>query len=330
MKNQHGPVRLHRVIVVITLLLTSAPFASATSPLPGADQVKPELVATGLEFAEGPALDSSGNLFLVNYMGLGKIGQIAPDHTAAVFCDLQKLVPSPEGRRPTQANGLKIDSAGRLIASDCTGGRLLRIAADGKSAEVLANSFNGEKFRGINDVALDLAGNIYFSDPTGSNGKNPIGAIYRFDAKTGKVSQLDTGLAFPNGLAVTPDQRHLCLAESDRHRVLIYDLTDSGEAKNKRVLTDFTAAQEGYVSRKAIPDGMVFDTDGRLYVAMWTCGTINVIEIPSGKIVRQYDAGGGKATNCHFHDGCLYTTSAAKQAAFRLRLNTEGFDYNGQ
>ena len=303
----------------------------AATPLLPSDQVRPELVATGLEFAEGPALDGEGNLYLVNYRGNGKIGKITPDHKASVFCDLRALVPAPEGRKPAQANGLKIDREGRLIASDCGAGRLLRVAADGRSAEVLADQFEGEPFRSVNDVALDRAGNIYFSDPGGSSAKHPIGSVYRYAVETGKVTRLDTGLAFPNGLAVTPDQRKLCVAESGRHRVLIYDLTPEGQAENQRVLTDFAhPKQRDYEAREAVPDGMIFDADGRLYVAMWSCGTINVIELPSGKIVRQYDAGGPKATNCHFHGRFLYATSAGKEAAFRLELGVDGFDYVGR
>ena len=73
---------------------------------------------------------------------------------------------------------------------------------------------------------------------------------------------------------------------------------------------------------------MVFDKEGRLFIAMWTGGFINVVDVTSGKILRQYDAGGIKATNCHFHGPYLYTTVAAKEAVFRLKLGIEGFRYN--
>ena len=76
-----------------------------------------------------------------------------------------------------------------------------------------------------------------------------------------------------------------------------------------------------------MPDGMIFDAAGRLYVATWTGGVINVVEVPSGKLLRQYDAGGKQSTNCHFHGGYLYMTVAAKEAVFRLKLGVDGFDY---
>jgi hypothetical protein len=88
--------------------LCCAAFSQAEEPadLPPSHSVKPELYATGFEFAEGPALDDAGNLFVVNYRGLGKIGCITPDGTASVCCDLRQLAPV-EGRQP-QANGLKV------------------------------------------------------------------------------------------------------------------------------------------------------------------------------------------------------------------------------
>ncbi|MBI2481682.1 MAG: SMP-30/gluconolactonase/LRE family protein, partial [Planctomycetia bacterium] len=216
--------------------------AAADPELPPSHSVQPELYATGFEFAEGPAFDRDGNLFVVNYRGNGNIGRITKDGTASVWCVLDALTPI-EGQR-SQANGLKVDSEGRLVVADAGGGRLLRISADGKSGQVLADRWNGARFNSINDVALDTKGNIYFSDPGGSNAENPIGSVYRFDIGTNAITRLATNLAFPNGLAVTVDQQHLCVGESSRYRVLIYDLID-GRAENERVLIDFPKQDEG-------------------------------------------------------------------------------------
>jgi gluconolactonase len=299
----------------------------ATEPeLPPSHSVQPELYATGFEFAEGPALDRDGNLFVVNYRGNGNIGRIAKDGTASVWCVLDALAPI-EGQR-SQANGLKVDSEGRLVVADAGGGRLLRVSADGKSGEVLADRWNGMRFNSINDVALDTKGNIYFSDPGGSNAETPIGSVYRFDIGTNAITRLATNLAFPNGLAVTVDQQHLCVAESSRYRVLIYDLID-GQAVNERVLIEFPQQDEGNILGGPFdPDGMIVDEAGRLYVAMWVGGVVNVVDVPTGKLLRQYNAGGLRATNCHFHGGYLYTTVAAKEAVFRLKLGVNGFTYN--
>ena len=270
-------------------------WSAGPTDLPPSHSVQPELYATGFEFAEGPTLDAAGNLFVVNYRGLGKIGRIAPDRTASVYCDLRELSPV-KGRKP-QANGLKLDAQGRLIVADGGGRRILRIAQPdpGKLpvVEVLADRFDGKPFDAPNDVAIDLAGNIYLSDPGNSNAKKPTGSIYRYATTAGQLTRLDTGLAYPNGLAVTPDQKHFCVDESARQRVLIYDLTSDGRVTNRRVLIDFPKKTEGnIVGGPFQPDGMIFDAAGRLYVAMYSGGVINVVEVPSGKLLRQYDAGG--------------------------------------
>jgi sugar lactone lactonase YvrE len=293
--------------------------------LPPSHEVRPQLFATGFEFAEGPAFDRHGTLYVVNYRGNGNIGRITANGTASVWCDLNKLAPV-EGKR-AQANGLKVDFSGRLIVADAGAGRLLRVSADGKNVEVLADRFAGMRFNSINDVALDRKGNIYFTDPGGSSRENPVGAVYRFAILTKQVTQLATGFAFPNGLAVTPDQNNLCLAESQKYRILIFDLTEDGVA-NQRVLVDFPQQDEGVIKGgEFAPDGMIFDSAGRLYVAMWTGGVINVVDVPTGKLLRQYNAGGDRVTNCHFFGDFLYMTVAAKEAVFRLELGVEGFDY---
>ena len=312
---------------VIALVSGAASISRAVEPeLPPSHSVQPELYATGFEFAEGPTFDREGNLFVVNYRGNGNIGRIARDGTASVWGVLDALTPI-EGQR-SQANGLKVDSEGRLVVADAGGGRLLRISADGKSGQVLADRWNGARFNSINDVALDTKGNIYFSDPGGSSAENPIGSVYRYDISTNAITQLATNLAFPNGLAVTVDQQHLCVGESSRYHVLIYDLIE-GRAESGRVLIEFPQQDEGDVRGGSFdPDGMIIDEAGRLYVAMWVGGVINVVDVTTGQLLRQYDAGGLKATNCHFYDGYLYTTVAAKEAVFRLKLGVNGFGYN--
>lgn len=315
--------------IVLAGQLTRCPAVLAQPPaqLPKSHSVRPELFATGFEFAEGPAFDAAGNLYVVNYRGNGNIGRITPEGAASVLCKLDEI--APIAGRQSRANGLKVDAAGRIIAADFGGARLLRISPDGKQAEVLADRFQGQRFGGLNDVALDRAGNIYFTDPGQSTLENPSGGVYRYGINTKQVMQLDQELAYPNGLAVTPDQRQLCVGDSATRRILIYDLNPDGTVANRRALIEFPEETVGDIRGGPFsPDGMVFDAAGRLYVAMWTGGVINVVELPSGKLIRQYDAGGSKATNCHFHQGQLYTTIAAKEAVFRLPLRTPGFSYN--
>ncbi len=331
------PNSLSTILAIATLALNVALSTAADDPsnLPPSLSVKPELFATGFEFAEGPAFDAQGNLYVVNYRGNGKIGRITPDGTASVYCDLRQTPPAAAEGRQAQANGLKVDCQGRLLAADAGGGRLLRITQPEPNKppmiDVLADAYDGQPLIMPNDIALDAAGNVFFTDSGRYDPKDPTGAVYRYSPDTKKLTRLDAGLAFANGLAVTPDQKQLCVGESIRHRVLIYDLTDDGQAANRRVLIDFAQNPPGeqISCSKADPDGMVFDALGRLYIAMYMSpgGVVNVVEVPSGKLLRQYESGGAQSTNCFFHDGWLYTTVAAKEAVFRLKLGIEGFDH---
>jgi len=312
-------------LVLLALIWCSSARAEPQE-LPPSHSVKPELYATGFSFAEGPTLDRAGNLYVVNYRTPGTIGRIGADGAASIFCDLHKLAPV-EGRRP-QANGLKLDTEGRLIVADAGAGRLLRVSADGTMVEVLADRCDAQRFQAINDVALDMAGNIYFSDPGESNAENPTGAVYRYDIRTKKCTLLAKGLAFPNGLGLTPDQKHLVVAESAKFRLLMFDLAADGAVSKQRVLINFPTEDDGNLrGGKFEPDGLIFDAQGRCYVGMWSGGVVNVVDVETGKLVRQYDAGGLQATNCHFHGDYLYVTVAAKEAVFRLKLGVEGFAY---
>jgi sugar lactone lactonase YvrE len=269
-------------------------------------------------------------LYAANYRRLGTIGRITVDGAASIWCDLRQL--SPVEGRQVRAGGMKVDVEGRLIVADAGGGRLLRVAATGQQVEVLADRFEGSRFISVSDVALDLKGNIYFTDAgalVSETADKLAGAIYRYDIQTKKIARLASGLACPNGLAVSPDQMYLCVAESQRFRILLFDAnTNAGTLLNQRVLIAFPYETRGnVVTGQFVPDGMVFDAQGRLYVAMWYGGVINVIDVPSGKLVRQYDAGGSQATGCHFSGAYLYVTVAAKEAVFRLKIDVPGHEY---
>ncbi len=321
---------LRGLALLCVQLLIPIVTAEENDDLPPTHSLEPLLYATGFEFAEAPALDPQGNLYAANYRFLGTIGRITADGTASIWCDLRQR--SPVEGRHVQAGGIKVDAEGRLIVADAGGGRLLRVAATGQQVEVLADRFEGSRFISVSDLALDLKGNIYFTDAgalISETADKLTGSVYRYDIQTKQMARLASGLACPNGLAVSPDQMYLCVAESQRFRIVLFDVnTKTGDLQNQRVLMAFPYETRGNViTGQFVPDGMVFDARGRLYVAMWYGGVINVIDVPSGKLLRQYDAGGSQATSCHFSGAYLYVTVAAKEAVFRLKIDVPGHEY---
>lgn len=281
------------------------------TPLPDPVKVKPALFATGFAFAEGPAVDKDGNLYVVNYRDWGTIGKITPSGHASVFIDLRKHLPADGDAKPS-CNGLKIDDDGNIIGAETGTSQVIRIARDGSKVDVLAREVNGERLRGLNDVALDRSGNVYFSNPGQKN-------VYRWNRADGSVDRLNPEPIGSNGIGLTPDGKHLVTADSDGRRLMILDMAD-GKGTNPRVLYDLTGPE--------VPDGFVFDESGRLYLGTWTGASVLVIEVPSGKLLATYDAGGSQATNVHFYKGDLYVTVAAKEAVFKLPLGIKGWRYS--
>ena len=179
-----------RPLLLAGLLLGATAGPDDPPPLP--EKVEPQLLVRGISFAEGPAFDSNGNLFFVNYKGNGNIGRRTPAGEVDVWLKLPDATPDAGGKALRAFPfGMKVDAQDRLIVADYGGRRLLRISAD-KKVETLADAFEGRPFNNPNDVCLDRAGNIYFTDPQGAD-KDSVGAIYRYSA-AGKLTRLHTGL----------------------------------------------------------------------------------------------------------------------------------------
>jgi gluconolactonase len=180
---------------------------------------------------------------------------------------------------------------------------------------VLSDSCDGHPYRGPNDVCFDLKGNIYFSDPPGSSGENPIGAVYRLemapDGSVERVVRVADELAFPNGLAVSPDQTRLYLTESLKNRLLCFDIQPDGSLTDRRTVIEFPTATL---------DGVMFDEAGRLWIARWTNGTVDVVDVERGELLKSYPAGGDEVTNLCWWGTALYVTVAGRRSIHRMEV----------
>ncbi len=262
-------------------------------------------VVANIDFAEGPIFDSLGNLYFVNYVRNGTLGRMTPDGTVTVWCETGG-----------QVNGLKVDSEGFVIGADAGAKRVLRIHPDGKQIEVLTGRYEGKPYHSPNDVCLDMAGNIYFSDPSNETPEAPIGGVYRID-RNRKVTRLLYGLKYPNGLAVSPDQKQLLVAETMTNRILAYDFNPDGFLGPQKTLYQFPNSSV---------DGIMFDEYDRLWVARWLNGTVDVITL-DGKLVAELPAGGTKVTNLCFWGKSVYVTVAGNHSIHRLDVGVGGKAY---
>jgi gluconolactonase len=267
-------------------------------------------VGEGLKFAEGPAWDGKGNLFVSNCTAEpGYVTKFDTKGKAQVA-----YTASEKGFRKT--NGMTFHENGSLFVCDFGRKAIMEIMPGGQ-ARVYADNCQGVSFRGPNDLAFDPNGNLYFTDPAGSGKDAPIGRIYMID-KMRNVKQVAGGLAFPNGIAFGSDGKSLFVAESQKYQILKYAVKPDGSLGEKTVFATMPDQKD--------PDGISFDAAGNLWVAQYGAGAVRQFD-KSGNMVRSVDLPGKNVTNVEFGGSdmkTLYVTEAERGELYRILVETPG------
>lgn len=251
---------------------------------------------------EGPAWDGAGLLFthipasrIYRYDPLTKASTVYKENT-------------------NQANGLVFDPQGRLYA--CEGGerRVVRYEADG-SATVLAHGFEGKRLNVPNDLAVDLQGRVWFTDPyyEGAGGEwskdrankdLDHDSVFRLDeAADGEwgITRVTFDTSRPNGLLFSLDHKTLYVAQSGREadekrQLRAYPVNDDGSLGSFTVLHDF-GANRGI-------DGMVLDVEGNIVATAGNRiggpGPMIYVFSPSGEVLETHPTPADQPTNCTF------------------------------
>src|SRR5699024_5569285 len=216
--------------------------------------------------AEGPAVDSDGNLYAVNYNRQHTVGKVTPDGEASVFVEL------PDS---SIGNGIRFNSEGDMFIADYVNHNILKVDMDTRDISVFAHE---PRMNQPNDIAIGANDRLYASDP---NWSNSTGQLWRIDTD-GSTTLLDNDMGTTNGIEVSPDENTLYVNESEQRRVWAYDLSEEGEISNKRLLIEF--ANYGM-------DGMRCDTAGNLYITRHGKGTILKVS-PEGEVLLEIPMAG--------------------------------------
>lgn len=257
-------------------------------------------------WCEGPAFDRDGNLYYVNWDS-SSIMRRSPDGHVSEFHNTGGI---PAGLAFHPDGSLYVADEGEHIHG------VIRITMDGQST-VVVDSFDGAPLNGANDLVFDRNGVLYFSDPWGSSADNPIGGFYRWFPE-GRLERIDSGLAFPNGLALTADGSAVILAETYRNRLLRYPIAADGAVGPREHWAD--------VALPSGPDGMALDERGDLYVAHYGGGSIDVFD-PGGKLVETLAIPGPDVTNCAFggpDNKTLVITEISTATVYQVRTHAAG------
>ena len=214
------------------------------------DAMPAQRLATGFVFTEGPLWHPDGFFYFV-------------DVRASM---LYRLPPggAPEVVREKTGggNGTTFDLQGRLVLCEGDHRRVTRRDADGRF-EVLMDRFEGKRLNRPNDVVCRSDGSIYFTDPglrvPLAEREVPHAGVYRI-APDGAVS-LVADFEYPNGLAFSPDERRLYVANTRWAQYIhLLELDGRGQMVRRRIFADMSSDETD-----GVPDGMKVDVEGRVY-----------------------------------------------------------------
>jgi gluconolactonase len=149
-----------------------------------------------------------------------------------------------------------------------------------------------------------------------------VGGFYRL-FPDGRLQRIDHGLAFPNGVALSPDGAAVYLAETYRHRILRYPIGSDGAIGGRETFASLPGG-EG-------PDGMAFDEAGNLYVAHYGGGKVAVFD-SSGAMMEEIPVPGAKVTNVAFggpERRTLVITEVETASIYQTRVDVPGLELFG-
>ncbi len=266
-----------------------------------------EVLAEGFDWSEGPVWVRDGEFLLFSDVPTNQIFQWSESNDIRVYLEPSGYTGSEERGGSLGSNGLTLDSEGNLVITQHGDRRIARLEAPLSDPEpkydTIVDRYNGARFNSPNDLVYHSDGALYFTDPPygfelGMNDPSKeldVHGVFRATSD-GTVTLLESELSRPNGLAFSPDETTLYVANSDpEHAIwMAYDVMEDGGIDNGRVFFDATSlVKEGL---PGLPDGLKVDVNGNLFATG-----------PGGVLVFSPEG---------IHLGTINTTQATANCAF--------------
>jgi gluconolactonase len=284
-----------------------------------------EVIASGFEWTEGPVWVKSGNYLLFSDIPRNAVMKWEEGKAVTIYLQPSGFSGHGEYGKEPGSNGLTLDAQGQLVSCE-HGDRRLSVLTTNGGKRTLVDSFQGKRLNSPNDCCFKSTGELYFTDPPyglPGNFADPgreldFCGVYRV-GKDGAVTLLTKELSRPNGLAFSPDEKILYVANSDPDRAIwmAYPVKDDGTLGTGKVFYDVTA---NVGKMPGLPDGLKVDEKGNLFAT--GPGGVYVFSA-TGTLLGRIETGQATA-NCGWGNTGSTLYICADMYMCRIQTNTRG------
>lgn len=293
---------------------------------------KIEVIGEGFAWCEGPVWVRDGKFLL--FSDIPNNALMRWDSTSGAKLYLKPAGYTGKNSRGGESgsNGLVLDRQGRLILCQHGDRRVARLDSSWDNPQpkyvTLADRYEGKRLNSPNDAVVDSHGAIYFTDPPYGLEKNmddpkkelSFQGVYRI-GPDGTLTLLTKELERPNGIAISPDEKTLYVANSYEKRQIImaFQLRERGTLGRNR---EFFNARE-LAGKPGACDGMTVDAEGNLFATV--PGGVAIFN-PHGKQLGLL-ATGDRTANCEFGEDGSTLFICANHNLLRVRTVTKGIGF---
>ena len=291
---------------------------------------KIEVLADGFIWAEGPVWvkDEKGGHLLFSDIPRNSVMKWREGVGVDLFLKPSGYTGASDYGNEPGSNGLLLDSKGRLVSCE-HGDRRISVMSEKGGKMTLVNNYQGKRLNSPNDACFHSNGDLYFTDPPYGLPKRyndprrelDFCGVYRL-SKSGKLTLLTKEMTRPNGIAFSPDEKTLYVAQSDPKAAIWkkFPVKEDGTLGKGELFYDAT---KNVGKLPGLPDGLKVDSKGNV----WATGPGGVlIFTPEGKLLGRISSG-EKTANCGWgNDGSvLYLTADMYICRIQTKIKGAGW-----
>ncbi|MGE3313927.1 MAG: SMP-30/gluconolactonase/LRE family protein [Planctomycetaceae bacterium] len=286
-----------------------------------------EVLCSGFEWAEGPVWVNDGSekgFVLFSDIPRNSVMKWKEGEGVSLFLKPSGYTGVADYGKEPGCNGLLLDAKGQLVSCE-HGDRRVSVLTKEGGKRTLVDNFEGKRLNSPNDATYSSKGDLYFTDPPYGLPKGADDPLRELDfcgvyrlSKEGKLSLVTKDMTRPNGIALSPDEKTLYVAQSDPKAAIwmSFPVLGDGTVGEGHKFADATSMVGKY---PGLPDGLKVDKRGNVFAS--GPGGIHVFS-PNGETLGRIDTGEASA-NCAFGNNGAYLYICADMYLCRVKLAAE-------